>query len=55
MGREMLAAILSKDWPIVITVLMLVAVLTMLGNLIADFLFAAADPRVSFNRNHVSR
>lgn len=55
MGRLMFESILSKDWPVVITVLMLVAVLTMIGNLVADFLFAVADPRVTFTNTNVSR
>lgn len=48
MGRELISAIGSKDWPIVYTIVMLVAVLTMLGNLIADMLYAFVDPRVKF-------
>ena len=48
MGRLIFDSILSKDWPIVYTVLMLTAVLTMLGNLIGDLLYAWVDPRVSF-------
>ncbi len=48
MGREVVRAIESKDWPVLYTILMLVAILTMLGNLVADILFAWADPRVKF-------
>lgn len=48
MGQLLFQSILSRDWPIVFTVLMLVAILTMIGNLIADMLYAVADPRVSF-------
>lgn len=48
MGRLVFDSILSKDWPIVYTVLMIAAVLTMLGNLIGDLLYAWADPRVSY-------
>jgi len=50
MGRLIFDSILSKDWPIVYTVLMLTAVLTMLGNLLGDLLYAWADPRVSFEK-----
>ena len=52
MGRLIFDSILSKDWPIVYTVLMLTAVLTMLGNLVGDLLYAWADPRVSFENNN---
>ena len=48
MGRETVEAIFARDWPVVYTVLMLAAVLTLLGNLIADLFYALADPRVSF-------
>lgn len=48
MGRELLTSISSKDWPVLYTIVMLVAVLTMFGNLIADMLFAFVDPRVKF-------
>ncbi len=49
MGWLMLNAILQKDWSIVFTILMLGAVLTMVGMLVADVLYAMADPRVRFN------
>ena len=49
MGRLVFDSIISKDWPIVYTVLMLTAVLAMLGNLIGDMLYAWVDPRVRFD------
>lgn len=48
MGREVITAISSKDWPVLYTILMLVAILTMLGNLVADILYVYIDPRVKF-------
>lgn len=48
MGMLVLSAINGRDWPVVFTVAMLAAILTMIGNLIADILYAAVDPRVSF-------
>ncbi len=48
MGREVLSAISSRDWPVLYTILMLVAILTLIGNLLADILYAYADPRVKF-------
>lgn len=48
MGREVIEAIFAKDWPVLYTILMLVAILTMLGNLVADILYAVVDPRVKF-------
>jgi peptide/nickel transport system permease protein len=50
MGREVVTAISAKDWMIVYTIMMLVAILTMLGNFIADILYAIADPRISYRK-----
>ncbi len=48
MGRLLYSSIFAKDWPIVFTVLLVMALLTLLGNLVADILYGLADPRVSF-------
>ncbi len=48
MGRLAFESILAEDWPIVFSVLMLAAILTIIGNLVADMLYAVADPRVTF-------
>jgi peptide/nickel transport system permease protein len=48
MGWTVLTSITSRDWPLVFTVVMFAAILTMIGNLIADILYALVDPRVSF-------
>ena len=48
MGQLVLSSITARDWPIVFTVVMLVAILTMIGNLIADILYAIVDPRLSY-------
>lgn len=50
MGKLVYEAIIARDWPVVYTVLMFAAILTMIGNLIADMLYAVADPRVTFNK-----
>lgn len=42
-------AILDRDYPIVMGVLLLSSVLLLLGNIISDFLVAMIDPRVRFN------
>ncbi|MEM9990670.1 MAG: ABC transporter permease [Bacteroidota bacterium] len=46
MGRLMLAAIYGEDWVVVYAILLLGALLTMLGLLLSDLLYAWADPRV---------
>ncbi len=48
MGSLAYGGIIARDWPIVFTVLMLGAILTMVGNLVADMLYAVVDPRVSY-------
>jgi peptide/nickel transport system permease protein len=46
MGRLGVSSILSRDYPVVMGVTMLSAVLVVLGNLIADVLYALVDPRI---------
>ena len=48
MGSLMFEAILARDWPVVYAVLMLGAILTMIGLLVADILYALVDPRVKY-------
>jgi len=50
MGKLTLDSIIQNDYPIVFTVLIMSAVMTMVGILIADILYAFVDPRVSFNK-----
>ncbi len=51
MGKLTVDAIFQRDWPVVYTVLMLAAVLTMSGILVADILYATVDPRVSYGKD----
>ncbi len=48
MGWLTLNAILQKDWPVVFAVLMLGSVLTIVGILVSDILYAMTNPRVRF-------
>ncbi|MES2133517.1 MAG: ABC transporter permease [Bacteroidota bacterium] len=48
MGLETVKAIIAKDFPIVIAVITLSSILTMLSYLIADVLYAWADPRIRY-------
>jgi peptide/nickel transport system permease protein len=50
MGKLMVDAILQRDWPVVYSVLMLGAVLTVVGIILADLLYAWADPRVRYSK-----
>ncbi len=49
MGRPLLTAIMSHDYPIVFTIVMLTSILTMIGNLVGDVLYAVFDPRIRFD------
>jgi peptide/nickel transport system permease protein len=49
MGRVIVDAILQRDYPVVMATSFLFAVMTVLGNLIADVLYAVADPRIRYD------
>lgn len=49
MGRLMYQAVLSKDFPIVQGVILIIAVLTILCNLLGDIVTALLDPRIRYN------
>jgi peptide/nickel transport system permease protein len=49
LGLKILQAIPARDWPMVFSVLMFSAVLTMIGILVSDILYAVVDPRISYS------
>lgn len=48
LGRLMLTAVLGRDYPVVMGMLLLTAAAVLAGNLAADLLHAALDPRVKY-------
>jgi len=46
MGQLFYMAVMSRDYPTVMGILLIGAILTLLGNLIADVSYALADPRI---------
>lgn len=48
MGQVAYVGLVARDYPMVFTVMMFSAVLTLIGTLVADILYAVADPRISF-------
>jgi peptide/nickel transport system permease protein len=48
MGLLAVEAISARDYPIILATTMMAAVLVVLGNLLADILYAAVDPRVTY-------
>ena len=49
MGRLMYDSILSRDYPVVMASTFLFGVLVVVGNMIADLLYAAVDPRIRYD------
>ena len=47
-GRLSFQAVLARDYPVVMTILTISAVLTLIGNFIADILYGIADPRIRY-------
>ena len=50
MGQVAYGALVGRDYPVVFTVMMFSAFLTLLGTLISDILYAVVDPRISFDK-----
>ncbi len=46
MGKVALDGIFQRDYPLLLGFLMLLALLTVIANILADVLYGAADPRV---------
>jgi peptide/nickel transport system permease protein len=49
MGRVIVDAIFQRDYPLVMATSFLFAVMVVLGNLIADVLYAVVDPRIRYD------
>jgi peptide/nickel transport system permease protein len=49
MGQLFYQSVMSRDYPLVMGILVIGAFLTLLGNLIADVCYALADPRIRRN------
>ncbi|MCH7921109.1 MAG: ABC transporter permease [Planctomycetes bacterium] len=50
MGRLAVLAIQARDYPVILATTMIAAVLTVIGNLVADVTYALVDPRVSYEK-----
>lgn len=49
MGKTAFEALVARNYPIVFTVMMFSAILTLVGYLVADILYAVVDPRISYS------
>ena len=50
MGQLFYMGVMSRDYPLVMGILVIGAFLTLVGNLLADLAYAAADPRIRHGR-----
>jgi peptide/nickel transport system permease protein len=46
MGRLLVESLTGRDYPVLMASFMLMAVLVLLGNLLADLTYGLADPRI---------
>jgi peptide/nickel transport system permease protein len=46
LGRLVYDAVLARDFPVILTINFIGAVLTLLGTLLSDVLYAVVDPRI---------
>lgn len=50
LGQVTYAAVIQKDYPMILTTTMFAAILTLVGYLVADILYAVVDPRISYSK-----
>jgi len=50
MGRLFFESVMSRDYPVIMGILTIGAMLTMIGNLVADISYAYADPRIRYKK-----
>jgi peptide/nickel transport system permease protein len=50
MGELSWQAVLNRDYPLIMAIFTLSALLTLIGILLADFLYTVADPRISYEK-----
>jgi peptide/nickel transport system permease protein len=49
MGRVIVESIFQRDYPLVMATSFIFALVVVLGSLIADVLYAVADPRIRYD------
>jgi peptide/nickel transport system permease protein len=54
MGQLFYQGVMARDYPLVMGILVITAVLTLMGNLLADVAYAFADPRIRHGREELS-
>lgn len=51
MGQLAVQAVMQRDYPTIMGLTLISAVLVLVGNLLADLLYGVADPRISYSRD----
>jgi peptide/nickel transport system permease protein len=49
LGNTAVQAVMTRDYPIILAINTMLAFLTLISALIADLLYAAADPRIKYD------
>jgi ABC-type dipeptide/oligopeptide/nickel transport system permease component len=49
-GRLLYDSIMSDDFPVAMTILLLIVAMVVLFNLVADLLYGVLDPRIRYSR-----
>jgi peptide/nickel transport system permease protein len=52
MGKLSYTSLIARDYPVLFTILMFSAILTMIGMLVADLMYALVDPRISYTKKN---
>jgi peptide/nickel transport system permease protein len=50
MGKLFFDSVMARDYPVIMAILFLSAVLTLLGNMLADISYAVIDPRIRYGK-----
>lgn len=50
MGRLFFESVMARDYPVIMAILVIGALLTLLGNLLADISYSLADPRIRYEK-----
>jgi peptide/nickel transport system permease protein len=50
MGQLSYQAVLHRDYPLIMAIFTVSAVMTLIGILLADFLYTVVDPRITYEK-----
>ena len=50
MGQASYTSVIARNYPVLFTIVMFSAILTIIGILLADIIYALVDPRIKFDK-----